>query len=290
MRQARHKNSESTFYHIYTRVVSHQSFAPFKDIVARGRLQELIFSYVRAYSCRLSSFELMSTHYHLILWMERYRRLSRRALKHRAFLLWGEKAGAKTAGWTGADWRRFNCKLFDLSSLMQHVNGEYAKWYNRRFERSGHFWGGRFKSVELLDPEGLERCLAYVETNVTRAHMVNRPEQWRWSSAWQRYHGADEELMPLEEIFRHVPEEQVYEYYRARLDAKQRDDERKEAKGESTRERVFNDGIALGGEEAVRQLIERKRKEGIYQRRRNPIPQFGGALCSVREQRGHAWS
>ena len=53
MRHARHKSSESTYYHVYTRVVSHQSFAPFKDIVARQRLQELIFSYVRAYSCRL---------------------------------------------------------------------------------------------------------------------------------------------------------------------------------------------------------------------------------------------
>ncbi len=290
MRRARHKSPESTFYHLITRVVSHQSFFPFKDAVARQKLQDLIFAYVRAYSCRLAAFELMSTHYHLILWMECFRRLSRRELKHRAFLLWGEQARTKTAGWTAADWQWFNRKLFDLSALMQHVNGEYAKWYNRTYGRSGHFWGARFKSLELLDRTGLERCLVYVETNVTRAHVVKRPEQWRWSSAWQRFHGRGEELIPIEEIFTQVSAEGAYESYRERLEAKWREDERKEAAGWSTRERVFSDGIALGVEMAVRRLIERKRREGIYRRRRHPVAQFGGALYSVREQRSHARS
>lgn len=289
MRKARHKNTESTFYHVLTRVAGFKDFFPLADPTARQKLLELIHHYARAYCCILVSFEIMGSHYHFILWMEKFRRLSRKELRRRAYLLWGEKAELKTASWSDEAWERFNRKLFDLSALMQHINGEYAKWYNRTYDRRGHFWGDRFFNPELLDLAALQRCLLYIETNATRAHLVKRPEQWRWSSTWLRFRNEDGELMPIERVFADVPADKAFETYRERLDMRRLEDERAAREGCSDKhERFLSAGIAIGSKENVERVIAGYRKKGLYRRRKHPIPQLGGQLFSVREQRSHA--
>jgi len=291
VRRARFKSPASAFYHLLTRVAGSRNFFPLMNPEARRKLIELIHFYTRVYSCTLVAFEIMGNHYHLILWMDEFRPLSLDELKRRAYLLWGEKAELKTAAWSAAAWERFNRKLFDLSALMQHLNGEYAKWYNQRFNRRGHFWGDRFKNLQLLDRGALQRCLLYVETNATRAGLVERPEQWEASSAWLRSEGRDESLMAIEQIFADVPAEQAYATYRERLVARRQEDEQEEDDAWlEKRQRCFSDGTALGPAAAVARFIEECRKRGIYLRRKNPIPQLGGRLFSVREQRSHARS
>ena len=284
MRRARYKSPESAFYHILTRVAGSRNFFPLMKPEARRKLIDLIHFYTQVYRCTLVAFEIMGSHYHFILWMEQFRTLSRDELKRRAYRLWGEKAELKTAAWSAAAWDRFNRKLFDLSALMQHLNGEYAKWYNQRFDRRGHFWGDRFKSPVLLNLGALQRCLLYVETNATRAGLVERPEQWEASSAWRRFQGRDETLMPIEQVFADLPAEQAFATYRERLEVRRRED------GLEKRQRCFSDGGALGPRAQVARLIGEFRKQGIYLRRKNPIPQLGGQLFSVREQRSHARS
>lgn len=65
---------------------------------------------------------------------------------------------------------------------MRHVNGVYTQTYNRRHGKVGHLFQGRFKAI-LVDKDAyfLEVC-RYVDLNPVRAGMVQRPEQWRWSS------------------------------------------------------------------------------------------------------------
>ena len=138
MRRARHKNSESTYYHVLTRVAGAPDFCPLEEWEACRKLYLMIVHFTRAYGCVLVSLEIMGTHYHFILWMEQYRKLTRPELARRARLLWGEQeAVRKMAQWDEAGWERFNRRLFDLSALMQHLNGEYAKWYNRTHGRHG---------------------------------------------------------------------------------------------------------------------------------------------------------
>ncbi len=199
MRRARHKNSESTYYHILTRVAGAPDFCPLEEWEAWTKLYLMIVQFTRAYGCVLVSLEILGTHYHFILWMEQFRKLTRPELARRARLLWGEQeAVRKMAQWDEAGWERFNRRLFDLSALMQHLNGEYAKWYNRTHGRHGHFWGDRFKNPELLDLEAVQKCLAYIETNATRAHLIDWPENWEASSTWRRFRGETGDLMPLE--------------------------------------------------------------------------------------------
>jgi hypothetical protein len=70
----------------------------------------------------------------------------------------------------------------NLSRLMRHLNGVYTQRYNRRHNKVGHLFQGRFKAV-LVDEESyfLEVC-RYVDLNPLRARMVKRPRDWAWSS------------------------------------------------------------------------------------------------------------
>ena len=62
------------------------------------------------------------------------------------------------------------------------AHGRYAAYANSKLARSGHFWQNRFFSC-ALDPAHLWAALRYVERNPVRAHMVERADAYRWSSA-----------------------------------------------------------------------------------------------------------
>ena len=69
-----------------------------------------------------------------------------------------------------------------LSEGMRRLNGRYAQWFNFRHGRVGHLLQGRFKAVLLeKGAHALELC-RYVVLNPVRAGIVERVEDWRWSS------------------------------------------------------------------------------------------------------------
>jgi putative transposase len=47
---------------------------------------------------------------------------------------------------------------------------------------SGHLYQGRFKSFPVESDEHLYTVLRYVERNPVRANLVERAQEWRWSS------------------------------------------------------------------------------------------------------------
>lgn len=69
-----------------------------------------------------------------------------------------------------------------LARALRGVHTVYAMQYNTRHSVSGHLWQGRFKSCPM-DNEYLWRALRYVERNPVRAGMVERAEDYPWSSA-----------------------------------------------------------------------------------------------------------
>jgi REP element-mobilizing transposase RayT len=69
-----------------------------------------------------------------------------------------------------------------LSRGMKWVNQNYAQWFNRRHDRVGHLFQGRFKSILVEKETHLLELLRYVALNPVRAGMVERPEEYRWSS------------------------------------------------------------------------------------------------------------
>ena len=70
----------------------------------------------------------------------------------------------------------------NLSQFMRHVNGVYTQRYNRRHDKVGHLFQGRFKAIVVdRDAYLLEVC-RYVDLNPVRARLVRRPQDWHWSS------------------------------------------------------------------------------------------------------------
>jgi putative transposase len=69
-----------------------------------------------------------------------------------------------------------------LARGMRDVNGNYSQAFNRRHDRVGHVFQGRYRSI-LLEKDGyLPQVIRYVLMNPVRAGLVDRPEDWYWSS------------------------------------------------------------------------------------------------------------
>jgi putative transposase len=70
----------------------------------------------------------------------------------------------------------------NLGLLMKRVAGRQTRLVNKKENRSGSLWEGRYKSSPINANEYLLACCRYVELNPFRAGMVKDPAQYRWSS------------------------------------------------------------------------------------------------------------
>jgi putative transposase len=68
------------------------------------------------------------------------------------------------------------------SMLMQRLGQRYVQYFNRRHERTGTLWEGRFRSCPVLDDRYFLICQRYIELNPVRANMVAMPDNYPWSS------------------------------------------------------------------------------------------------------------
>lgn len=69
-----------------------------------------------------------------------------------------------------------------LGKTLRDAHTVYAMYFNTRTALSGHVWQGRFYSCPL-DEQHLWAAVRYVERNPVKAGLVERAEQYRWSSA-----------------------------------------------------------------------------------------------------------
>lgn len=70
----------------------------------------------------------------------------------------------------------------DLSRWMQWLLTSHVRRYHRHYGTCGHVWQGRFKAFPIQQDGHLLVVLRYVERNPLRARLVERAEQWPWSS------------------------------------------------------------------------------------------------------------
>jgi len=113
----------------------------------RRRWMEQLERVVQRYDWRLFSFALMSNHFHLFV----------------------------------------QTPNGDLSAGMHDLNGGYVSFYNVRHSHQGHLFQGRFRAFVVEDEGYWLEVSRYVHLNPVRAGLVERPEDWRWSS-YAGYH------------------------------------------------------------------------------------------------------
>ena len=83
-----------------------------------------------------------------------------------------------------------------LRRALARLHRSYAGIIQARRKRSGHFWQGRFGAV-AMDEAHLAAALRYVSLNPVRARLVQRAQDWRWSSARAHLRGKDDGLTAL---------------------------------------------------------------------------------------------
>src|SRR5690606_15140981 len=81
-----------------------------------------------------------------------------------------------------------------IASMMRRVGQAYAQAFNQRHGRTGALWQGRFKSSLVETERYLLNVMRYIELNPVRAGIVDRPENYRWSSV-HRHLGFSSEPM-----------------------------------------------------------------------------------------------
>ena len=69
-----------------------------------------------------------------------------------------------------------------VSRCMQYVGRFYVPYFNRRYDRTGTLWEGRFRSNLVQTSRYLLACQRYIELNPVRAGMVTDPGDYSWSS------------------------------------------------------------------------------------------------------------
>ncbi len=127
-----------------------------RDVVFRSRSDYVfylgaLFEAVEALQIELHAYALMPNHVHLLL-----------------------SCGSKSA----------------LSRLFQSVGRRYVQYFNWRYSRSGTLWEGRYRSCTIDSERYLLECYRYIELNPVRANLVERAEDYVFSS--YRHHAGIE--------------------------------------------------------------------------------------------------
>ena len=69
-----------------------------------------------------------------------------------------------------------------MGKCMKSVNTSYAKYYNKQVKRVGYVFRDRYLSEPIMSERQLYNCIAYIHYNPVKAKMVNRLEDYQYSS------------------------------------------------------------------------------------------------------------
>lgn len=90
-----------------------------------------------------------------------------------------------------------------LSRAIGSSHRGYALEINRREGWSGHLWQERFSSF-VMDENYLLAAVRYVEMNPVRGGLVEKPEDYHWSSAKAHLAGNDDGLVKVRPMLERV--------------------------------------------------------------------------------------
>jgi len=95
-----------------------------------------------------------------------------------------------------------------ISELFQGIGRHYVPYINKKYQRTGGLWEGRFKA-SIIDSENyLIGCMRYIELNPVRAKMVEKPETYRWSSYRANAQGEHNAILSPHEAYLRLSKQQ----------------------------------------------------------------------------------
>jgi len=136
-------NNKGTFFHALNRANSKLEI--FRQEIDYKDFTELLIKSLKKYKIDIYAYIIMPTHWHIVC---------------------SPKVNGELSRWMA--WLQ-----------MMHTR----KWHIRhKTVGRGHFYQGRFKSFIVQDDQHFIQVCRYVERNALRAGLVQRAEDWPWSS------------------------------------------------------------------------------------------------------------
>ncbi|WP_186579994.1 transposase [Aquibacillus kalidii] len=77
---------------------------------------------------------------------------------------------------------QMKAKEHPISKIMAIINKRYANYYNSKYELTGHVFEKRFFDKIISDELGMLEVSRYIHLNPVVAGVVDRPEDYYWSS------------------------------------------------------------------------------------------------------------
>ncbi|WP_407402543.1 transposase [Sodaliphilus sp.] len=76
-----------------------------------------------------------------------------------------------------------------IGEVMKRILVSYVSYFNKRYERLGPLFQGRYRSEPVEDAGYFIKLLRYIHQNPVAAEMVASPDAYEWSS-WHEYAGT----------------------------------------------------------------------------------------------------
>ncbi len=87
-----------------------------------------------------------------------------------------------------------------ISAIMHAINGTYAIRFNKKYQRAGHLFQGRFKGILVDKDSYLLELSRYIHLNPVKAGLAKRPEDYKWSSYGVYMYEKEDSLVDSEVI------------------------------------------------------------------------------------------
>lgn len=99
-----------------------------------------------------------------------------------------------------------------IHKIMKQINTHYAIYFNKRHDLFGHVFQGRY-GAELINSLDYELDVSkYIHLNPLEAHMVNKAEDYPWSSYRAYIFGEKNPHVDTKRILAHFPPPSQFHY------------------------------------------------------------------------------
>jgi putative transposase len=228
--------------------------------VEKEKLFNLIRLFSKLYLVKVIGYCIMDNHFHLLVKSESADKYSDEEILTRLSEFYNRDS------WIYKDKvTYYRQKLSDISEHVKAIKQSFSQWYNRSNNRSGYFWGDRFKSVLVEGGAALQNMLIYIDLNPVRANIVKKPEEYRWSSIGYRVQSGNKGgLLSFDGIYEEDTQSQTEEYLKTLYMVGVYKDVDEAEKGEIERQsvitrrlRYLSDGLVIGSKGFIKEIYSR---------------------------------
>lgn len=85
----------------------------------------------------------------------------------------------------------------EISNYMHRINSIYAMYYNNKLNRVGYVFRNRYNSQYIDNEEYLLKCIKYIHMNPVKANIVEKENQYKYSSYNDFIYGKEFIVKPV---------------------------------------------------------------------------------------------